>query len=150
MLEPGPAGQVCGLGATELRRVIRVGDSLWQIGAVMLGLLWLLGLSVRVRRLSQRVTPLELAARTGRPRPSVSVAELLAREDRTDEPEPSAATPSSASTRQRVDTETTAPLARPRQRILLGPSDPVTEDDSGSWFRPACTSTFNRPAGTGY
>lgn len=150
MLEPRTAGLVCALGAAELRRVIPVGNSIWQIGAVMLELLWLLALSVRVRRLSQRVTPLELATRTGRSRPSVSVAELLAREDRTDEPAPSADTPSSVSTRQRVDTETTAPLARPRQRILLGPSDPVTEDDSGSWFLPARTSTFHRPAGTGY
>ena len=140
---------MCGLGAAELSPVVRVGNSTWQIGAVVLGLLWLLGLSLRVRRLSRRVTPLELEAQIGRSRPSVSVAELLAREDATGGPEPSADTPSSASTQQRLDSETTAPLARPRQRILLGPSAPVTEDDSGSWFRPACTTTSNRPAGTG-
>lgn len=145
----GRAGQRFGLGTAEPLRVVRVGNSIWQTGAVVLGLLWLLGLSLRVHRLSRRVTPLELAARTGRLRPSVSVAELIARADATGGPEPAADMRSSASAQDRSDAETTAPLTRPRQRILLGPSAPVTEDDSGSWFRPACPSEFNRPAGTG-
>lgn len=123
-------------------------DSIWQIGAAALGLFWLLGLSLHVRRLSRRVT-LELAIRAGQSRPSVSVAELLAREDTIGGPAPSTGGPSSASTRERLDAETTAPLARPRQRILLGPPAAVTEDDSGSWFRPACTATSNRPADSG-
>ena len=114
--------------------------SIWQGSATALGLLWLLGLSLRVRRLSRRVAPPEFTTRPAQQcsRQPVSVAELLAREDTTNQPDLAV---SELSAPSRLDAETTRPVARPRQQIVLALPARAPDNDPGFWFRPASPPT---------
>jgi len=111
----------------------------WQMGILLVGLLWLLALSLRLRRLARR---LDAVAPTARPaevyaRQTVSVAELLARED-PQRSEPSADRRSTDPAGPAADSNPTMPVPamRPRQQIRLWPPAQTTEDDPGFWFRP--------------
>lgn len=126
---------------------------IWQAAMPAISLLWLLAVSLRMRRLSRRLIALEPAAQLvqGASQPSVSVAELVAREERTRRPKPPPAKRSSDTTGRLLDTGTQpvpVPVPRPRKRIDMGPRV-QTDDDPGPWFRPARPPGPDQPAGIG-
>jgi len=111
----------------------------WQAALTAIGPIAALALLLWLRRLARRITAVELATHASSrfSGQQISVAELLAREDATEQTgRPSNTRPTKPAGSAR-DVQTTIPMPRPRQLIRLGPPPKAAEDDPGPWFRPA-------------